>query len=135
MSSLPERMKQLTPERQALLARLLRRQTEETAPRPIAPRSPGQGLLPVSFAQRRFWFLSQLEPSSPASNIYRTYRLVGPLSVSALERTWSEICRRHEILQTTFEAADGEPVQIVHPPVEQRIPVIDMSRLAPEVQE
>src|SRR5262245_61788174 len=69
---------------------------------------------PVSFAQQRLWFLHQLEPDNPSYNQPRAVRLRGILDVSSLKRALTELVMRHEVLRTTFTAADGTPVQLVH---------------------
>src|SRR5215204_994050 len=71
------------------------------------------GRLPLSFSQQRLWFLSQLEPGNPFYNISKVMRLQGALKVEALERTVTEIVRRHEVLRTRFVNSDGEPWQEV----------------------
>jgi amino acid adenylation domain-containing protein len=72
------------------------------------------GDLPLSFAQQRLWFLHQLEPENTAYNISVGVRLSGQLNVEALERTLSEVIRRHEVLRTSFELSiDRQPVQVV----------------------
>src|SRR4029079_12583469 len=68
---------------------------------------------PVSFAQQRLWFLSQLEPDNPSYNLPQILRLKGELNVDALEEPINAIIARHESLRTTFREVDGEPVQIV----------------------
>src|SRR5258708_38327273 len=67
----------------------------------LIPRSGKQGSAPLSFAQQRLWFLDQLEPGSSAYNISMAARLIGPLNVPALERSFGEILSRHEALRTT----------------------------------
>ena len=91
--------------------------------------------LPLSFAQQRLWFLQQLEPESTAYNLPLAVRLSGALDRSALQRSLSEIVRRHEALRTTFATAAGEPVQVIHPAVAVSLPLIDLSRLGETVRE
>lgn len=42
--------------------------------------------LPLSFAQERIWFLSQLEPTNPFYNELQALRLYGSLNFVALEK-------------------------------------------------
>src|SRR5579859_6460059 len=78
----------------------------------VAP-SRQTGPMPLSFAQRRLWFLEQLGASA-AYHIPTAIRLEGALDRGALVRALHEIARRHEALRTTFEVQDGEPMQVVH---------------------
>lgn len=68
---------------------------------------------PLSFAQRRMWFLHQLQPDSAAYNVSKAFRLSGSLNVEVLERSLNEIIRRHEVFRTTFNLHEDEPVQVV----------------------
>src|SRR6185312_1457222 len=88
------------------------------------------GELPLSFAQQRLWFLDQLEPESAFYNIPVAVRLQGELKVAALERTLSEIVRRHEVLRTRFVSVGGEPRQQVQEAAAVSLPVTDLSELA-----
>ncbi|MFE1744009.1 amino acid adenylation domain-containing protein [Coleofasciculus sp. H7-2] len=81
--------------------------------------------LPLSFAQQRLWFLEQLEPGSPDYNIPAPVRLVGQLDVAALEQSFNEIVRRHEILRTSF-VMEGQPIQEIAPTMTVTFPVIDL---------
>jgi thioesterase domain-containing protein len=83
-------------------------------------------VFPPSTAQQGFWLLDQLEPGNPAYNIAVRFRLQGRLDVNLLERALNEIVRRHEVLRTTFDAVDGEPMQVVHPSMSVRISVFDL---------
>jgi amino acid adenylation domain-containing protein/non-ribosomal peptide synthase protein (TIGR01720 family) len=74
------------------------------------------GDLPMSFGQQRLWFLEQLEPGNSAYHIGAAVRLSGELNVEALERTLSEIVRRHETLRTVFPSVEGRGVQRVVEP-------------------
>ena len=95
---------------------------------PILPVSRA-GELPLSFAQQRLWFLDQLEPGSYAYNVPAAFRLKGALDLDALERTFSEIVRRHEVLRTTFPVRDGLPVQVISPARPLKPEVTDLSGL------
>ncbi len=71
--------------------------------------------LPLSYAQRRLWFLEQLDPGTDLYTIPFAVRLKGQLEVAALERALNEVVRRHEALRTRFDTVDGEPWQLVEP--------------------
>ena len=79
----------------------------------IAPirRVERKGLLPVSYAQQRLWFLDRLEPGSATYNVPLALRLTGALDVAALEGSIQDIVRRHEVLRTRFVVVDEEPLQ------------------------
>ncbi len=96
--------------------------------RPIV-RVPRAGPLALSPAQRRLWFLQQLQPESAVYNVPLCLRIEGALHVQALAAALSAIVRRHELLRTTFPALDGEPVQLIHPAAALALPFIDLSAL------
>ncbi|MBI4241077.1 MAG: amino acid adenylation domain-containing protein [Candidatus Rokubacteria bacterium] len=87
------------------------------------------GPFPLSFAQQRLWLTDCLE-GSVAYTIPAAVRLTGRLDVPALERTLSEIVRRHEVLRTTFATVDGQPVQRIAPAEPLALPVTDLTSLA-----
>ncbi|HEU4558925.1 MAG TPA: amino acid adenylation domain-containing protein, partial [Longimicrobium sp.] len=115
MSEVLQRLDKLSPERQALLQRILRQKAAEARePDAIHPRG-SDAPAPLSFAQERLWFLDRLEPGSAAYNIPAALRLAGALDARALERALGEIVRRHEALRTVFSEVDGSPVQVIVP--------------------
>ena len=113
---------------------IAKRQEAGVETQPICP-APRDGILPLSFAQQRLWFLDQLEPNSPFYNLPEALRLTGPLDVTVLEQSLNEIARRHEVLRTTFVTVDGKPQQVIAPAGEVAIaaPVIDLRDL-PEAE-
>ncbi|HLO87426.1 MAG TPA: amino acid adenylation domain-containing protein [Nostocaceae cyanobacterium] len=88
--------------------------------------------LPLSFAQQRLWFLDQLQPGSPVYNLSRAVKLQGELNINALEKSFNVIIQRHEALRTAFHSLDGEPVQVIIPEVNIKLPVVDLRNLSPE---
>ncbi len=101
---------------------------------PIEP-APRDADLPLSFSQERLWFLSQLDPDNVSYHVPRAIHIKGALDVTLVEKTWSELFRRHEILRTSFPTVDGRPVQLVHEPFSVNLPVIDLRPLPPEERE
>ncbi|MCA1681612.1 MAG: amino acid adenylation domain-containing protein, partial [Actinobacteria bacterium] len=89
-----------------------------------------EGGLPLSFAQQRLWFLNEFEPDSSEYITQCPLRLRGVLDVGGLGRALSGLVARHESLRTTFESVDGCGVQVVHPPSEVELPVLDLAGLA-----
>jgi amino acid adenylation domain-containing protein len=69
--------------------------------------------LPLSFAQQRLWFLSQLEPESPFYNIATAIRIRGHLDVAALTNALDTVVTRHESLRTVFPVVEDEPAQLI----------------------
>jgi amino acid adenylation domain-containing protein len=95
-----------------------------------------QKVCPVSFSQRRLWFLDQLVPGTPFYNVDFAVPLPQELDLDedAFERTFSELVRRHESLRTVFEAVDGEPMQVIRTPARVQIERLDLRHL-PEAEQ
>ena len=113
---------------------VVRRAGPNLRPPPIVPVARG-GDLPLSFAQRRLWFIDQLMPEDAAYNIPAAVRLKGPLNVVALERSLNEIVKRHEALRTTFAVVDGAPVQIIAPSLTVAPSLVDLGKLSENERE
>ncbi|PHM22405.1 non-ribosomal peptide synthetase [Xenorhabdus ehlersii] len=72
--------------------------------------------LPLSFAQQRLWFISQLDPAaSQAYHLPVTLRLTGQLDCQALKTSLDRLIARHESLRTRFVLIEGQPCQHIDP--------------------
>ncbi|MEV6959830.1 condensation domain-containing protein [Streptomyces sp. NPDC051207] len=114
-------------------AALHRRLTENgtgTATRP-APTAvpPGErpARLPLSYAQRRLWFVDQLQGPSATYNIALVRQLDRPLDPMTLADALADVAERHEVLRTVYGTEGGEPHQRV---LEQARPHLELGRPA-----
>ncbi len=86
-------------------------------------------IFPASFAQQRLWVLNSLAPKNPFYNVSAAIRLQGQLNITALEQTFNEIVRRHEVLRTSFEMTAGQLNQVILEDVTVSLTVVDLSYL------
>jgi aspartate racemase len=115
-----------------LLAYLLEEEGIE-APRlqRIVPRT-NREEVPLSFSQRRLWFVHQLDPDSACYNEPTAVRLVGRLNMDVFERCVNEIIKRHEILRAIFAAVEGVVVQAIRETINLTLPVVDLREFSTE---
>ncbi|UII33613.1 amino acid adenylation domain-containing protein [Fulvivirga ulvae] len=69
---------------------------------------------PLSPAQRRLYFVQHLEEDNTAYNMPFAVRLPVILEEDRLRKACEDLVERHEILRTTFDLEQGDPVQKVH---------------------
>jgi len=105
-----ERLAGLEPERRAAVLRLLRTRGEE------------YNVFPLSFAQRRLWFLNELYGDSSLYNVPYAFWLTGELDTGAMQRALQAAVVRHEVLRTVYIDIEGEPYQVILPPSAQLMP-------------
>ena len=131
---LPLRVLFEAPTIAGLAAEIERRRRSDAPERPaIAAFRQDRGAPPpLSFAQERFWAGRELEARTQApATITMLVGVEGELDVDCLRRAFQEIVDRHEVMRTSFgEGAEG-PVQVIHPALPVRIPVVDLQGIAP----
>lgn len=73
--------------------------------------------LPLSFSQKRLWFLEQFTEANAAYHVPLVLRVQGDLDLARLQRALQKLVDRHEIFRTNFVATDMDqgPRQMIHP--------------------
>ena len=122
VEALKQRLAGLSPEKLAALQRKLQQQ-ERSGYQPIRA-LPNEDIYPLSFHQRRLWFIEQLQPGTPLYNVSRAIQMRGPLNREALGAALQSLVDRHEVLRTTFHTIDAEPMQRVNSGLQLQLPVI-----------
>ena len=81
-------------------------------------------MIPLSFAQRRLWFIDRFKGPSALYNVPFVIWLNGELDTGALESAVRDVIVRHESLRTVFIAGgNGTPAQRVVPASELALTV------------
>ncbi|MYU07840.1 amino acid adenylation domain-containing protein [Streptomyces sp. SID8366] len=88
--------------------------------RPVLRRLARPARLPLSYAQRRLWFLDRLHGPGASYNEHIALRFEGPLDRPALRAALHDVVVRHEVLRTVFPDEGGEPYQHVLGPAGSR---------------
>ncbi|MER7949371.1 amino acid adenylation domain-containing protein [Streptomyces sp. NPDC096079] len=120
----------LAPTPDALARRIAARSTAQEAdgvpeparPRPV-PRADRTARVPLSYAQRRLWFIDTLEGPSASYNIPLVLRPAEPLDAGALAEALTDLSDRHEVLRTRYRTVDGDPHQEILPSVRPTLDV------------
>jgi len=85
--------------------------------------------LPLSSSQERLWFLEQFEEGkSLAYNLPKCFKLEGYIDIEALQKSFSAIVDRHDILRTNFIEKNNKPIQIIRPAKDNYLDVRSCSK-------
>ena len=84
----------------------------------------------LSHAQKRLWFMAQMEPDNPFYNIPWAIELQGRLDVERFRNALQLIVERHDVLRTIFATHDGHPFQRPLERIQIDFPVNDLTVLA-----
>ncbi|RLU03559.1 MAG: amino acid adenylation domain-containing protein, partial [Ketobacter sp.] len=73
-------------------------------------------LMPMSFSQKRMWFMDKLRENNVAYNLPFALKIQGGLDIEAAEKAFESMVTRHEVLRTVYVERDGHAYQRVMPP-------------------
>jgi hypothetical protein len=85
--------------------------------------------LPLSFSQRRLWFIDQLESGSALYNVPHVLRLLGRLDHNAMQLALQTIVERHQVLRTNYVLRGNDPIQVISSDTSFPLPEIDLRHL------
>jgi amino acid adenylation domain-containing protein len=102
MSHISPSMSDLSPEeKRRLLASLLKGKADAAA-------------APLSYGQRSWWFLHNLDTESASCNVAFAARISSNIDVAALRQAFQALVDRHASLRTTYTGKDDKLLQVVH---------------------
>ncbi|MGW5048877.1 amino acid adenylation domain-containing protein [Streptomyces griseoluteus] len=81
--------------------------------------------LPLSFGQRRLWFLDRMHPRSPEWVVPLIMRVPASLAEDTVRSALDLLAVRHEPLRTRYVSRGDEPAQIVEAPAPVDLRIVD----------
>lgn len=73
-------------------------------------------VFPLSYSQKRLWFVQQLNKNSTLYNLPFVLRMKGELDIEGMNYAANSIIMRHDTLRTRFVLQEGIPYQIIDAP-------------------
>ena len=131
----PAIRKEIADRKPEILAFLQSIERSEQTPLSGIGETSGERPLTLSSGQQRLWFMAQLNPLSSAYNIPFARRIKMKIDPEVLELCISEVICRHEVLRTTFQSIEGQPIPVIHPPEPFHLRIIDIQDLPEAEQE
>ena len=88
--------------------------------------------IPLSYGQKRLWFLQQMHPENPFYNYSETYTFDGKLDDNLLIACLKRVYQDHDILRTTYHIENGEIFQKVNNDAQLKVTQQDLTGLNEE---
>lgn len=95
------------------LASQLESVTPVDLPPEIEPRQSESGRYPLTFFQKRIWFLNKLNSLGSEYNMPAAFKVDGKLDIDLLRECITVIIKRHSILRSVYREANDGPYQTV----------------------
>ena len=89
----------------------------------------------LSFAQKRMWFMNQINPDNPVNNMPLYLTIKGRLNIEALKKALEQILLRHDSLRTRFKIIDNEPRHEISKIASGILSLIDLRNLEKTIME
>ena len=103
---------------------------------PVIEKSKLVGDIPLSYAQRRLWFIDQMDQGSAQYNMPGHYLIEGEFDSSAFNKSLKILINRHDALRTVYKELDcGEPTQVIKKSFKLPLEISDISDLNPSLQQ
>src|SRR5258708_6026676 len=134
---LSRRLAALSPDKRAMLQRLIRSTATDVTSAdeiPIQPRGSARDF-PLSAAQERMWFNHQWNPGQPLYSESFGLFLVGALNTVLLLKSFDSVMARHEIFTTTFHSAGDRLFQRIGSGVVPTMEIYDLRQTSQERRE
>lgn len=101
---------------------------KESAMPPLVP-APRTELMPMSFSQKRMWFMDKLREGNTAYNLPFALKIQGALDIQAAEKAFESMVMRHEVLRTAYVEKKGQVFQKVLEPQPWKFTQSDLTYL------
>ena len=109
----------------SLLAQWKSRKGKEKS-QPSITRLPERTPAPLSFGQRRLWFLQQMYPENPFYHFADAYRFKGKFEPTLFFQSLEVVAQQHDILRTTFEVKDNAAFQKINAEARIETALVDL---------
>ncbi|MDZ7967874.1 MAG: amino acid adenylation domain-containing protein [Nostoc sp. DedSLP03] len=124
-----KRRSKLSLAQQKLLTKRLRGEVDSRSQLEVISKRSQISPAPLSFAQQRLWFLHEFAPNNAFYSEPVAVNFKGLLNVAALEQSFNEIVRRHEILRTSIQRVEGQLIQVITPTLRVTLPLVNLCEL------
>ncbi len=82
---------------------------------------------PLSIQQQDIWLANTLAGQEPIYHEAFTIDLPGPVNPYALQQSFNEIIRRHQVMRTTYDLGNTGPIQKIHIQMKLALQVVDLT--------